>query len=1483
MNRYLLAIGAIFCAASAHADPVHFEDTSDKLGFERGTESWGIAWGNLNGDKYPDLWNSGHRDFTRLYRNTGTGDFEDVAAEYDAQMNDWWMILTQRDVHGGAWGDFDKDGDDDLIVGDEDEFFVNHADSGGYFERSSMTTRQAFAAWIPSSDGSTLVSETRCNGNYVQFIDVDNDGDLDKICGDADIFPESRSDAATDIIPEIGNVSDTIVGDFNNDLLQDIVAVRGALHSVGASKVDDTSIDAWFREGAGPQFTFAAVGPVKFIIDGLGGGAYLEADVLNLDTDGMTSGAARGIEINYDSGSGRWRVLDNSNEDRKDQHYVRVRATNSVSEPEFTGQDNRDLPAAMAHAVNNGNGFDWVYNTGLSAPVQCNSITTADFDNDMDLDLYLACGIGVDNTANVYYDNQGDGTFQAVTLHGGEGPVGSGYDFGVAESVIAADYDVDGFVDLAVVNGILFYPFGFGGPDTLIRNLGNDNHWVELDLIGVTSNGNGMGAKVYVTAGGVTQLREQNGGYHRWSQDHQRIHVGLADNAVIDEIRIEWPSGATDVHTNVAANVLYDAIEETSLLPADLGLPVVTAIEPGDECGIPSYKITYGPMIQVWRDCGTDSWHLRMRSGLGRMTENVPLISNGALVADTKFPTAKGINLGSPDSMSNESGVLSFLISVQDDSGPSKTINFSTSGQSRTCLRFNDRDIESVVIGASGKRLEPPFDLSNGFGPCDSDGDGILDTDDSDDDNDGVDDELDAFPFNPLETLDSDGDGVGDNADLFPYDANEWKDSDGDGLGDNTDVDWDNDGLTDLGEMPDQTPVLLTSPVFNIPAAGGESTSLFDLSELPVNIGDTVTLMAVVADGDLDSSGEYFSLVINSGEFASGDVRTDEECVDNLVPITSSVQSVVTVVDIGGGIPGLSVVGKTTADVGDFCAVGGVDYQLSVSIPPRTSLDQDGDGVLNIHDLDSDNDAIADVVEIGLVDGDNNFIVDDLLGQQGTVSVARDTDGDGIPDYLDLESTNPSNDGTAYDIDASGHAGLDTFRDGFLSDLDIDGGTDLDSDGIDDLIDLDNTVPGSTFTNQKPVALAANVVTTVNVAIAITLQGSDPDMDNLDFFVTEIPENGVLSGTAPNLTYTPDPDFAGPDSFTFVVNDGYGDSDAATVSVTVNDSDTPLLDWIAATGGVTTSANHVVNSGAVGGWFNNTVQSVSLSSLGFNDNFELRLLLESDPAGTTWVTGLGVDESSSSWTDVDFALRSSNGRLTVYENGAWRTNGDMLAQGDTISIRVASGSIEYRHNGAVVFSSTYVGAPEFYVDSSFKTGAVEYSVLLAGTPDPVTPPVEMAIINWSGEAGGVSTLDDQVVYSGAPSGWLNSANSERLSTLGAIDDYQLVWTIKTDPADTLWIAGLGITESSLSWNDVDYGMRSSNGRLAIYESGAWRRNGPVLAQGDQLSIHVQGTQLNYLHNGALVHSSSIIGGEDFYIDMSFKSGAVSLANFKIVQ
>lgn len=87
--------------------------------------------------------------------------------------------------------------------------------------------------------------------------------------------------------------------------------------------------------------------------------------------------------------------------------------------------------------------------------------------------------------------------------------------------------------------------------------------------------------------------------------------------------------------------------------------------------------------------------------------------------------------------------------------------------------------------------------------------------------------------------------------------------------------------------------------------------------------------------------------------------------------------------------------------------------------------------------------------------------------------------------------------------------------------------------------------------NQPPTAYIQSVTTTVGTPIDIVLTSSDPDGDSLTYTTTTSPANGTLSGSAPNLTYTPNAGFIGTDSFTFSVNDGALTSALATVSITV--------------------------------------------------------------------------------------------------------------------------------------------------------------------------------------------------------------------------------------------------------------------------------------------------------------------------------------------
>jgi hypothetical protein len=95
------------------------------------------------------------------------------------------------------------------------------------------------------------------------------------------------------------------------------------------------------------------------------------------------------------------------------------------------------------------------------------------------------------------------------------------------------------------------------------------------------------------------------------------------------------------------------------------------------------------------------------------------------------------------------------------------------------------------------------------------------------------------------------------------------------------------------------------------------------------------------------------------------------------------------------------------------------------------------------------------------------------------------------------------------------------------------------------------TVQPAVVVNNPPTANSQSVSTAEDTALPITLTGTDPDGDALTFAIATVPTNGTLSGTAPNVTYTPNASFNGADSFTFTVNDGTVDSAAATISITV--------------------------------------------------------------------------------------------------------------------------------------------------------------------------------------------------------------------------------------------------------------------------------------------------------------------------------------------
>ena len=92
--------------------------------------------------------------------------------------------------------------------------------------------------------------------------------------------------------------------------------------------------------------------------------------------------------------------------------------------------------------------------------------------------------------------------------------------------------------------------------------------------------------------------------------------------------------------------------------------------------------------------------------------------------------------------------------------------------------------------------------------------------------------------------------------------------------------------------------------------------------------------------------------------------------------------------------------------------------------------------------------------------------------------------------------------------------------------------------------------------NLPPTADSQSVSTPEDTPLGITLTGTDPNSDTITFTLVSQPQHGALTGSPPNLTYTPDPNFNGSDEFSYTANDGQATSDPATATITV----TPVND-----------------------------------------------------------------------------------------------------------------------------------------------------------------------------------------------------------------------------------------------------------------------------------------------------------------------------------
>jgi len=178
----------------------------------------------------------------------------------------------------------------------------------------------------------------------------------------------------------------------------------------------------------------------------------------------------------------------------------------------------------------------------------------ADYDNDGDRDIFIACGHIEDNIQlydstttyrcpNVVLLNTGNGRFTDVSQHCGDGlqPVMSSRGIGLD------DLDNDGDIDVVILNARQ-------KPTILENQTENGNCWLKIDLVGTRSNRMAVGAKVKVVADKLAQISVVHSGRSYQSHYGQRLHFGLGRHLRIDTIEIIWPSGLHSIYRNIPAN-----------------------------------------------------------------------------------------------------------------------------------------------------------------------------------------------------------------------------------------------------------------------------------------------------------------------------------------------------------------------------------------------------------------------------------------------------------------------------------------------------------------------------------------------------------------------------------------------------------------------------------------------------------------------------------------------------------------------------------------------------------------------------------------------------------------------------------------------------------------------------------------------------------------------------------------------------------------
>jgi hypothetical protein len=389
---------------------------------------------------------------------------------------------------GCAAGDFDNDGLVDIMVGNFNQNLILYKNNTSAFTNYTVTAGINLPSW----------------GGSINWFDFNNDGKLDAMLGN-------------DGIPYHYNYlfkNENLLSFTNTAYPNGLTDSASTLCVASADYDNDGDLDIFL----GSQTANVSGGSTCVLYRNNGNGTF---------TDVTT---ASGMVTVLYTWAADWGDFDNDGD--MDIYLVNSNGVNQLFK-------------------NNGNGTftESAAAYGVADPTQGFSCGWFDYDNDGDLDLYVAnASTGTDKL----YRNEG-ASFTDVAASVGTN------DTRHSASITLGDLNNDGFLDIYLVNN--------GSENRLYKSSASStNKWLILKLTGVTSNRSAIGTRVYIRTGGSRQMREVQGGSGGKGQNSLPVEFGIGSVSIIDSMIVRWPSGTVQSFTNVNPNIIYSLTEGQTLV-----------------------------------------------------------------------------------------------------------------------------------------------------------------------------------------------------------------------------------------------------------------------------------------------------------------------------------------------------------------------------------------------------------------------------------------------------------------------------------------------------------------------------------------------------------------------------------------------------------------------------------------------------------------------------------------------------------------------------------------------------------------------------------------------------------------------------------------------------------------------------------------------------------------------------------------------------